>query len=115
MDVVREALLAIEQDPKLDGTRLAAISVPGRDQAEVGYVVGLLIDAGFPTGPGRRPTGAPPIVKGLTWQGHELLNNIRDLGVWERAKERAKPLLGVGIGVLAEIAKAEIKKQLNLP
>ena len=115
MELVREVLLAIEQDSKLDGTRLAAVSLPGHDQGEVAYVLGLLIDAGFATGPTRRPPGAKPIAKSLTWNGHELLNNIRDPGIWEKAKERAKPFLGAGIGVLAEIAKEEIKKRLNLP
>jgi len=115
MELVREVLLAIEQDSKLDGTRLAAVSLPGHDQGEVAYVLGLLIDAGFATGPTRRPPGAKPIAKSLTWNWHELLNNIRDPGIWEKAKERAKPFLGAGIGVLAEIAKEEIKKRLNLP
>lgn len=115
MDLVREVLLEIEQDSKLDGTRLTEISVPGSDPDQVRYVVGLLIDAGFATGPTRRPPGAKPVVKNLTWQGHELLDDIRDPGIWEKAKEKAKPLLSVSIAVLAEIAKAEIKKRLNLP
>ncbi len=114
MDLVREVLLQIEQEPKLDGTRLAALTLPGRDQADVAYVVGLLIDTGFATGPTRRPPGAPPVVKGLTWQGHELLDNFRDPDVWEKTKERVKPLLGASLSVLAQIAAAEIKKRLGL-
>lgn len=115
MDLVREILLEIEREPQLDGTRPAKLSIQGRDPNEVGYVVDLLIQAGFVTGPDRRPAGAAPIVKGLTWQGHELLDNIRDPGVWEKTKEKTKPLLSVSIAILAELAKAEIKRQLGLP
>ena len=115
MDLVREVLLAIERETLMDGTRATRLSLADRDVNEVGYVVALLIGAGFVTGPTQRPPGAQAIVKGLTWQGHELLDNIRDPGIWEETKEKAKPLLSVSIGILMELAKAEIKKRLGLP
>lgn len=55
-----------------------------------------------------------PVVNKLTWQGHELLDDIRDPDIWNKTKERAKVLSGVGVAFVWEIAKAEIKKKLGL-
>lgn len=116
MDLVREVLIEIETEHGLDGTQFARFVLANRDADEVGYTVGLLINAGFVTGgSGRRPHGEAPLVSGLTWEGHELLDNIRDPSVWEKTKEKAKPLLSVSIAILADLAKAEIKRRLGLP
>jgi hypothetical protein len=116
MDLVREVLIGIENDNRLDGTQFLRFALPDRDPHEVGYTVDRLIHAGLVTGSrDRRAHGQAPMVSGLTWEGHEFLDNIRDPGVWEETKERAKPLLSVSLAVLAELAKAEIKKRLGLP
>ena len=54
------------------------------------------------------------MVSGLTWNGHDLLDNIRDSGVWEKVKEHAKSLAGVSIPILAHLAEAEVKRRLGL-
>jgi hypothetical protein len=116
MDLVREVLLKIEEDRALDNTQFARFSLAGHDENEVGYVVDLLVHGGFVNGAAsRRPHGQLPMVSGLTWHGHEFLDDVRDPSVWENAKEKAKPLLSVSIAVLAELAKAEIKRRLGLP
>ena len=116
MDLVREVLLAIESERELDNTQNARLILRDRDSGEVGYTVDLLIREGFVNGASeRRMHGHAPMVSGLTWEGHELLDNIRDPGVWEKTKEKAKPLLSVSLAVLAELAKAEIKRRLGLP
>jgi hypothetical protein len=116
MDLAREILLDIEKEHGMDGTQYARFSLPDRDPDEVGYTVDLLIHAGFVTGSlDRRPHGQLPMVSGLTWEGHELLDNIRDPSVWEKTKEKAKPFLSASLAVLAELAKAEMKRRLGLP
>jgi hypothetical protein len=52
---------------------------------------------------------------GLTWKGHEFLDDIRDPGVWQKTKERTKGVASVGVGFLWEIAKAEVRAKLGLP
>jgi predicted MarR family transcription regulator len=115
MDLVREILLAIESDRRLDGTQFLRFALPDQDTHEVGYTVDRLIHAGLVEGSrDRRAHGQAPMVSALTWEGHEFLDNIRDPGVWAETKEKAKPLLSVSLAVLAEIAKAEIRKRLGL-
>jgi hypothetical protein len=39
---------------------------------------------------------------------------VRDPEIWRKIKARTKGIAGVGLGLLLEIAKAEIKKSLGL-
>jgi len=43
------------------------------------------------------------------------LDDIRDPDIWQKTKERAKGLISVGLTLIWEIAKAEIKTKLGLP
>ena len=54
------------------------------------------------------------IVRGLTWEGHEFLDNIKNDGIWEKTKARTRDLPSVAIKVVAEIALAEVRKHLGL-
>jgi hypothetical protein len=56
-----------------------------------------------------------PAIGGLSWQGHDFLNDIRDPEIWRKTKERAKGVASVGVGFLWEIAKAEVRAKLGLP
>ena len=55
-----------------------------------------------------------PAISGLSWRGHDFLNDIRDPEIWRKTKERAKGVANVGVGFLWEIAKAEIRSKLGL-
>jgi hypothetical protein len=115
LDYIRELLLAIEADSRLDGTGLvhfAPSSDSGRSCEELAYHLTLLIEAGFLKG---EPTGQIPMISRLTWDGHEFLDDIRDPEIWGKTKERAKTVAGLGLQFVWEIAKAEIKTKLGLP
>ena len=111
MDLVRELLLQIEADPSLDGLRFKCLSVENRDQREVAYIVTMLIENGFVTG---QTAMEDPLVSGLSWKGHELLNDIRDPAIWKNVKENSKQLASVSIAFMWEMAKAEIRKRVGL-
>jgi hypothetical protein len=118
MDLVRDLLLKIETDPKLDGTRwvhftTSDLGMADRSEDEVGYHLTMLIEAGFIKG--KSGMEAMPVICKLTWQGHEFLDDIRDPGIWDKTKERAKGLTSVGVALIWEIAKAELKQKLGLP
>jgi hypothetical protein len=73
-----------------------------------------LIEAGFLKG--KIEMGTPlHVISRLTWKGHEFLDDIRDSGIWEKTKKRLSGLPSVSLSIVAEIAKAEIKKHLGLP
>lgn len=53
-------------------------------------------------------------ISGITWLGHQLLDNIRDERIWEDVKQAASQVAGASIVVLAELASKRIKKSLGL-
>lgn len=116
MDLVRELLLRIEADPKYDGIgRFEIVEpegegeadgdafVPGRPHEEVVYHLRLLIDAGHIEG--ERTLGGA-LFSGLTWQGHELLDSIRDPEAWRRTKEGARKVGSGSLDFMWQLAKA---------
>jgi len=116
MDLVRDLLMYIENDPTFDGQSWQNLELPDEmydkhRTEEIAYHVGLLIEAGFIRG--QLGATAPTISK-LTWNGHEFLDNIKDRDIWHKAKQRIKGLPGVALTVVAEIAKEEIRKKLGL-
>jgi hypothetical protein len=113
MDLVRDLLLEIDNDPRLDGLRWFPadnISIDGYSPEEISYHLTMLIEAGYVTG---QLAMDAPLISKLTWQGHELLDDIRDPDIWAKTKEKAKMIAGVGISLMWEIAKGEIKKKIG--
>jgi len=114
MDLIRELLIRMDQNPRLDGTKwmvLDGTDAPGHSIEEISYHVLLLVEAGFVRG---NIGGSPPMISRLTWEGHEFLANVKDVSVWEKTKERLQGISGVALTVVAAIAEAEIKKKLGL-
>jgi Hypothetical protein (DUF2513) len=121
MDLVRDLLLGVEADPRLDGTKwirpderdnLGVVGIGPHSKREIAYHLELLIEAGLIEG--RSGVDDVPAIARLTWQGHEFLDNIRDPEVWAKTKERLQGLQTVALSVIVEVAKAEMKKRLGL-
>src|SRR5208283_2520076 len=91
MDLLRELLLKIEDNPQMDGTREFYYATPeemgiqGYSKEEVAYHLRLLIQNGFIDG---AVTMACPmqIVRSLTNEGHDFLDNIRNDDIWKKTK-----------------------------
>lgn len=105
MDLVRELLLAIECEgtPTLRDMPKA----PPASDLEVGYHIGMLVDAGLLSAVDLGEKGSEEYGDiALTWEGHEFLETVRDPQVWSTAKAGAKKIGSFSIGVLVELAKA---------
>jgi hypothetical protein len=115
MDLIRDILLHVEADPTLDGTgRMPfdnAADFPSHSLKEIMYHADLLIESGMLKG---NVGGEMPMVSRLTWNGHEFLDSIRNPEIWERVKERLTGLGTVGLTLVWELAKAELRKKLKL-
>jgi Hypothetical protein (DUF2513) len=119
VDLVRDLLLQIEEDPRFDGTKWVHpatpddIGITGHTFEEVAYHLTMMVEEGFVTG--NIGMELIPSINKLTWKGHEFLDDIRDPYIWKKSKERAKVLMSVSIAFAWELAKAEIKRKLGLP
>ena len=104
--------------------RSAKVSVPDFPEHLVNYHLDLLISAGIVNGKmhwmsrGR----SVAVVNGLTWEGHNYLDAVRDQSIWARTKDL---LRGKGqdirhlpsdvvFEVVKKVASGEIVDRLNL-
>ena len=115
MELARTIMLRLEAIPEN-----SCLSAPAEDLGltdhpveKVRYHLKLLVGAGFLDG---EPYLSGEFgVKAITWRGHEFLDDTRDPTIWTKAKERAGGVAHAGIGLLWELAKAELKMKLGLP
>lgn len=119
MDLVRDILIKIEADPAFNGNHARGVSavsmgITEYTDQEVIYNAVQLVEAGYLEGNVRMAHAGQVIVTKLTWRGHEYLDATRDPDIWEKTKAKAKSVTSVGVGMLLEIAKAEIKAKLGL-
>jgi len=119
LDLIREIMLHIESGEEYDGTREFYYTAPeemgltGCSPEQFVYHCKLLIEDGYIDG--AATVLGQVVVRGLTSDGHDFLDDIRDPGVWKSVKTRLGTLPGVAISIVAELAKSEIKKHLGLP
>ena len=116
MDLIRNILLKVEADPRMNGSRFVVFDTSdfeGHSQDEIAYHIDLLFEEDFVQGAATLDAPAPAISR-LTWKGHEFISDTRDAGVWANVKERIKGLPDVGLTIIWELAKAELKKKLHL-
>jgi hypothetical protein len=114
MDLIRDLLLTIEQNPEMDYTRQfpinhPALDVPGYSPDQLAYHAKLLLENDYVKGDYRGP-----MISGLTSAGHDFLDNIRDAGIWHTTKRQLAGLPSVSLKVFAAIAETVIKKHLGL-
>jgi len=115
MDLIRSILLAIEEceEPDLHD----AFHGIDCSDAVFHYHLGLLYREGLIDAiDGSAAGGANYMPTGLTWAGHEFLDNIRNEDVWSKAKASVHEKVGtVSLAVLQELAKSLARTALGLP
>lgn len=83
-------------------------------QDVVDHHIKLMVGAGLIDTSGSAVRGRP-IVKGLTWEGHEFVETSRDEGLWDKAKKLAKEKTGgVAFGIISPLLTEMAKKALGL-
>lgn len=116
MDLVRQILLRIEAVEN----RLVEpeMNFDGYPRHVVIYHTWLLIDAGLVDGDVSyyQSPHADALVRGLTWKGHEFLDEIRDESVWNKTKQKIGREVGsASVEIVREVAKSIIKGLIGLP
>lgn len=114
-DCVREILLAVEQCPFNQATNVEKLSeqLPDFDRETIWYAClkmgeGELLDVMTVPMMGSNLPGIKQIT-GMTYQGHEFLDTIREKSAWDKTKEIAKKTGAGSIKFLGEIAKEVAK------
>jgi hypothetical protein len=115
MDLVRNILRSIEKNPDMNRSREFMIAsakdldLENVSDDEFFYHLDLLLDAGYIDG-----SSSGHILRSLTWDGHEFLDNVRSDRIWAKVKTQAATLGTVGMKMLASLAENEIKKHFGI-
>lgn len=115
MDLVRKILLTIEESEGPPDK----IRINGYDDGTVDRHLDLLQKAGLIEADVLRSGQAPYImsvrVDGLTWAGHEFLDDARNDTVWAKAKKSAASVGGsVSLQVFRELLRQAMRGELGL-
>lgn len=113
MDLMRKILLAIEAK---DDLQPEEIFFDDEDDVVVARHVDLLVNEGFIEGTSSRRWGEPYnywLVKDLTWDGHDFLDEIRDYLTWERTKKGVEEAGSFSFDLLKALAKGYARKKIE--
>lgn len=116
LDLVREILLCVEAHEPARVGMLQSISP--RDftgsEAQNLYHINMLVDAGFIKLAGRPTLAGDFSVHGMTMQGHDFFDAIKEQSVWDNTKERVGKIGGWTLDIVLAVAKDEIRRRLGI-
>ena len=117
MDLVRDILFRIEQNPQADRQRTISyynsesMGLASHPFNEVKYHFEMLVDGGYVDG----AVGPDTIqLRGLTMSGHDFLANISSDDVWSKVKEKITDLPRLALPVINGIAQSFVLNKLGL-
>ena len=127
-DYVRDILLFIESEITIEdnkhkelmyGKLLSHDNFKKHDKDELLYALELLLQEGYIN------CAKPPYfvrgslmnatIIGLSWQGHQLLDNVRNDTVWNAVKSKALKLGGASLSVISQTAHLIISTLMKEP
>jgi Hypothetical protein (DUF2513) len=113
MDLIREILLKIEMlhFPSNGGyplVQLPSILELEGDDATVAYQVRILRNGGL-----LLVSDSGSLLQGLSWDGHDFLDAIRDTATWEETRKAAEHVGGFTWELLRDLAKGLLKKKIE--
>lgn len=116
VELIRKILQRIEDTA--DGQREVNMKFAGYTTNQVMYNAHLALRHGLIEGTSYR-SGASvfPTIRptGLTWEGHEFLDSVKNQYVWERTKQMVKKNGGsVSFATLREVVEVTTKSKLGL-
>lgn len=89
-DVIRKILIAVEDLPDR-ASSVKESDLEDVDAEDAYHHILIMIEAGFIEGnEGARQGGKSVYARRLTWQGHELLESIRNQSKWNALKRYAR-------------------------
>lgn len=111
MDIVREILLAVEDGfQAFGGSKVAEIEGRFPWPAQIVHEhLHLMLEAGLLEKLGESRHAKLLHIRGLTWEGHDFLDTVRDPDVWKRTKEGASRMGGWTFGLLKDLGTAYLK------
>ncbi|MEY2385724.1 DUF2513 domain-containing protein [Lactococcus lactis] len=118
-DCVREVILDIEKNQSMGnfyGSENVGEHLSQYTDEDIIYSIDQLDQAGFievSSNYSMELIGSY-MIKGITWEGHQFLDNVRDNKIWSLTKKSASKVASVSLPVMAQLAIVNIKNTLGL-
>lgn len=119
-ELERDMMLSIEKSDKYDlsGDVLEDLRSQGYKDPQIAYTAQKLYEGHLiEKKPSIDPQGTLNTFAtgNLTYEGHQILDNIRDDSVWSKAKEMAKKAASsTSLSIIADVAGSYIKAKVGL-
>lgn len=107
MDLIRDIMLAIEDDVLTFGDGTDEDRFTASRDVVLGHLH-LMQQAGLIEVDSQLLDGQYDL-RGLTWEGHDFLDTVRDPEVWKRTKDGASKMGGWSFGLLKDLGTAYLK------
>lgn len=117
MELVRKILFKIEEVFEYAPISTREIQIDGYTDDQIGYHLRILADARLIDiiDANTKQSGMfTCFVRGITWEGHEFLDAVRDEGVWNHTKKALLPIGSASFDVVKSVAVAYIRSRLGL-
>jgi len=117
LDLVRTLLLCLENTKVPAGHALHLgpneLLIDGYELEEVAYHIQLLKSAGFIRELGSKPSRYGLNYGGLSWEGHEFLDSVRDDAIWRNTRTAVSAVGGFTFDLVKDMAKAFLKAEFT--
>ncbi|MBR1270457.1 DUF2513 domain-containing protein [Bradyrhizobium sp. AUGA SZCCT0222] len=121
MDTIRTLLLRLEALPiptgapfvLIDGNSEGVKVLADEDPRDLTYHLGLLKDKGLITSPGTNNMDSRIRFSGLSWDGYDFLDSVRDDKIWLKTKGAVERAGGFTLDLIIDLAKGFLKKQIE--
>ena len=115
-DHIRELLFQIEKGgPEIDNYE--NISLVEMSETQAGYALRLMYQKGLISELVSHEFGIPEFNTfydiSMTWEGHDLLDSIRDDEIWKKTKEGAAAAGGFTFDLVKALARGFVKKKIE--
>ena len=123
---IRDVLLFIEENQEMtDNGYMTTMglhdfcnsdSLSNYSESDIEYCISKLHEAGFVDANDIRSLDSSGfMIKDITYDGHQYLNNIRDKSIWQQTLEKVRSVGGsVSLSVLSQIAEKIVLSKLGL-
>jgi len=118
MELVRKLLLFFDEKPGTEHVEVPGIE--GYDELTLKYHLVLLYDAGYIRCEPVRSSSSDRVIYvlpfDLTWDGHEFLDRIRNLHIWNEvmANMKQRGFTSASVEFIKRLADSAIRKRLGL-
>jgi Hypothetical protein (DUF2513) len=113
-DIIRKILIKVEAAPT-EFAEIESDSIEGVDSETAAYHMRLMIESGLVLGSCRSSIGTPWChLRRLTWEGHELLDQIKRETIWNKVKEQSMQRgVELSMEVIKQVASQIIRQVLG--